>query len=435
MITGQKEAVSRFTSRPDRTGSDHPPVWKSVRVAVPLLILVVAVTIAATLIKTAPKAPQRRRPVSARLVEVEQIRFSRQHAIVHAMGVVQPAQEVDLCTLVSGEIISVSPEFIPGGRFRAGELLLQIDPSDYDLAVRQRASEVTHAQSALAIEMGQQAIARREYELLGEAIAEQDRELVLRQPQLATAQATLASAEAALAQAQLGRQRTTVVAPFNAIVKNRYVNLGAQVSASTALATLVGTDDYWVEVAVPVNQLKWITIPRSSSGQGSAARVYNEAEWGKDVYRLGSVIRVASDLEEQGRMARVLISVRDPLALKGENSGKPPMLVGTYARVEIEGIALDSVAVIARNVIRDGDRVWIMNDEDKLEIRGVQIAYRGVDDVYVTDGVREGERLVTTDLSAPVEGMPLRTRAGAKSASGSPDQRTEARGSAKRTSL
>jgi len=435
MVTDQKEAVSLFTTRPDRMGSDHPRARKSLRIALPLLILTVAVTIAAALIKTAPKAPRRPRIASARLVEVERIRFSRRQTIVHGMGVVQPAQEVDLRALVSGEIVSVSPEFIPGGRFRRGEVLLQIDPTDYNLAVRQRASEVTRARGELTVEMGEQAIARREYELLGEDIAEQDRELVLRQPQLATAQATLASAEAALEQAQLGRQRTTIAAPFNAIVKARQVNLGAQISISDALATLVGTDEYWVAVAVPVNQLKWINIPRSSSEQGSAARVYNEAEWGKDVYRLGSVIRVASDLEEQGRMARVLISVRDPLALKEENSGKPAMLVGTYARVEIEGITLDSVAVIDRNVIRDGDRVWIMNDEDKLEIRPVGILYRGVDDVYVAEGVREGERLVTTDLSAPVQGMALRTRTSTRSAGDSPNAPTETGANARGASL
>jgi len=397
------------------------------RVALPLLIVAAGAATAAFLIKTAPKAPHRQRVLNARLVEVEPVHFSRHQTIIEAMGVVQPAKQVDLRALVSGATMDVSPELIPGGRFRRGEVLLQIDPADYDLAIRQRASEVTRAQNALTIEMGQQAVAKREYELLGEDIAAQDRELVLRQPQLATAQATLASAEAALAQARLSRQRTTVVAPFNAIVKARYVDVGAQVSASTALAALVGTDEYWVQGAVPVDQLKWINVPRSASQQGSIARVYCEAEWGKGVYRLGSVIRVASDLEEQGRMARVLISVDDPLAVKGENAREPSMLVGTYARAEIEGITIDSVALIDRNAIRDGDRVWIMDDRDKLEIRPVEIVYRGVDHVCVAHGVREGERLVTTDLNAAVVGMPLRTRASAGSAGVRPGTRGGAR--------
>lgn len=426
MLTDQKETASQLTSRPDAAASNRPRVRKSVRALLPLVILVGAVTIAAVLIKTAPKAPRRPRPVSARLVEVSQIHFSRQHITVDAMGIVQPAQEVDVRALVSGEIVAVSREFVPGGRFHEGDVLVQIDPSDYDLAVRQRRSEVTRAQSALALEMGQQAIAKREYELLEEDIAAQDRDLVLRQPQLAAAQASLAAAEAALAQAQLDRRRTTVTAPFNATLKTRLANLGGQVSASTTLATLVGADDYWVEVAVPVNQLKWITIPRSWSEQGSVARVHNDAVWGDGAYRLGSVVRLASDLEEQGRMARVFISVRDPLALERANAGSPAMIVGTYARVEIEGVPLDSAAAIDRNVVRDGDRVWVMNDEDKLEIRSVRIAYRGPEHVYVTGGVREGERLVTTDLSAPVDGMPLRTRGSAEFDAGSPAERAEA---------
>jgi RND family efflux transporter MFP subunit len=346
------------------------------------------------------------------------------------MGIVQAAREVELCSLVDGEIVSVSPDFVPGGRFRKGEVLLQIDSTDYDLAVRQRESEVTRARSALALEMGQQAIARREYELLEEDIADQDRELVLRRPQLAAAEATLASAEAALAQARLSKRRTAVSAPFNAAVKERKVNLGAQVSVGSPLATVVGSDEYWVAAAVPVNQLKWISIPRSSSERGSAARVYCDAAWGEGVWRLGSVVRLASELEEQGRMARVFVSVRDPLALERANAGNPAMIVGTYARVEIEGIELDSVAVIGRTMVRDGDRLWIMNDEDKLEIRPVDIVFRGTDEIFVGGGVREGERLVTTDLSAPVQGMALRARE--KTQSGEAPDRGAETGSAGR---
>jgi RND family efflux transporter MFP subunit len=260
------------------------------------------------------------------------------------------------------------------------------------------------------MEMGKQAVARREFELIGERSGDAERALALRQPQLATAQAALASAEASLAQARLSKQRTTVRAPFNAVVKVLHVNTGARVSANAPLVTLMGADEYWVTASVPVDQLKWIPVPRSASERGAPVRISNDAEWGRGVSREGNVLRVAGDLEEQGRMARVIVAIRDPLALSSQNADRPSLLVGTYVRVAIEGIGIPSAVAIRRDVVREGDRVWIMNDSSRLEIRGVTIALRSEEVVYVTDGVRNGERMVTTNLSSAVQGQALRTR-------------------------
>ena len=86
------------------------------------------------------------------------------------------------------------------------------------------------------------------------------------------------------------------------------------------------------------------------------------------------------------------------------------MIIGTYVRVEIEGTALASVAAIDRELLRDGDQVWIMTPEAKLEIRPVEILYRGRERVLVNKGIQLGEKLIVTDLTAPVPGMPLRTQ-------------------------
>jgi len=175
------------------------------------------------------------------------------------------------------------------------------------------------------------------------------------------------------------------------------------------MATLVGTDAYWVEVSVPVDELKWIRFPRSAGEAGSPVRVRDEAAWGPDVYRVGRVIRLESALEEQGRMARVLVSVPDPLGLADPSGKTPPLLIGSYVRAEIEGTDLENVVALDRNHLRNGNEVWVMNGDGELEIRQVEIAYRGRQQVLVSDGLEAGERIVTTDLPAPVEGMRLRT--------------------------
>ena len=327
------------------------------------------------------------------------------------MGTVRPGREIKLHPQVSGEIIKVSDDFVPGGRFQAGEEILRIDPTDYKLVVQQRLSDVAQAQSNFQIELGRQTVAEREYELLGEMIREEDRDLVLRKPQLESVQAALDTAEAALEQTLLDLGRTRVRSPFNAIVKSRNVDLGTIVTSANPLATLVGTDEYWVEVLVPVDQLKWILIPRSNAEKGSVVRVYNESAWGTEAFRTGHVIRLASDLEEEGRMAQLLVSIKDPLALTPGASEQPLMMIGSYVRVEIEGTTLDSVMAIDRKLIRDGDLVWIMNEDHQLEIRPVEILFRGRDHILISQGIEPNERIIVTDLAAPVSGMPLRTQA------------------------
>jgi RND family efflux transporter MFP subunit len=379
------------------------------RLILPLLVIGAGVAMAMYYVKHPPEAKRQPPPRRARLVEVTPVRFTDERVVVHAMGTVKPAREVALQPRVSGQIIKVSDEFAPGGQFTEGDVLVQIDPADFLLGVRQRESDLAQAKSALDLELGQQAVAKREFEMLGETVKTDERALVLRQPQLARAQAAVDTAQAALDLAKLHLERTTVRVPFNAMVRERHVNLGMQVTPATTLAMVTGTDAFWIEVAVPVDELQWIEVPRSNSKDGSRARVYNEAAWGAEAFREGRVIRLMGDLETEGRMARLLVEVPDPEAMMPGQKGKPRLLLDDYVRVEIDGIELKSVAALHREWVRDSDTVWVLGADNKLEIHPVRVMFRGRDRLYVRDSLRDGERIVTTDLAAPVHGMPLRT--------------------------
>lgn len=376
----------------------------------PVLVLAGGGWIAVALMESGPKARREPPPRLARLVEVEPVRFSKQPVILKAMGTVQPARKIDLQPRIVGEVVWVSREFVPGGRFSRGQKILQIDPSDYELAVEQREADLAQAQSNLRLELGQQSIAEKEYELLGESIKEEDRDLVLRTPQLESVRAELQKTRSVLDQARLELERTQVKSPFDAIVISREVDLGEYVTAATHLATLVGTNEYWVEALVPVDELRWIELPNSKNREtGASVKVYTDQTGGHQAYRSGQVIRIAGDLEEEGRMARLLISIPDPLEPR-EDTANTPLLIGAYVRVEIDGEEIESAAAIDRRFLRDGDYVWLMNSDKALEIRPVTVAYRGRDYVLVIGGVEEGDRIVRTDLAAPVDGMPLRTQ-------------------------
>ena len=333
--------------------------------------------------------------------------------MINAMGTVRPAVEIALTPEVTGIVTYINPMVLPGGLVSAGQVLYQIDSRDYETIVQQRLSDVARAELVLRIEMGNQTVARQEYELLGDLIEEQDRELVLREPQLQEAKESLAAARAALAKAQLDVERCTIRAPFNAVIKAKHADPGARVSPTAPLAVLTGTDEYWVETLVPIDQLMWIQFPDDHNNEGSSVRIDNPAVWQQGQYRQGRVLRLMGQLEEAGRMAKLLVSVPDPLGLQGETTG-PSLLIDSFVRAQIEGHPIPDVVVLPRAFLRDGGNVWVMNDDNQLEIRPVEIVFRGREAVYVSQGLSDGGRVVSSDLAAPVDGMPLRVDSGAQ---------------------
>ncbi|BCA80846.1 efflux RND transporter periplasmic adaptor subunit [Desulfuromonas sp. AOP6] len=398
---------------PERDISSDRPKHRGsllLRYLLPLLILVGAVLIAFWLMKTGPKAKPKPKERQATLVEVQAVQVGPQRTLIHAMGTVKPAREVTLMPQVSGEIIEIAPQFMPGGMLAKGERLLRIDPTDYRIAVAQLESEVARVEAEIQLEQGRQMVARREYELLGEDVSDEEKALMLRQPQLDTLKASLDAARARVQKARIDLERTTITTPFNAVVQARHVNLGTRVTPATALVELVGTDTYWVELSVPVSQLRWLRLPETSGEKGSAVKIYDETAWGAEAYREGHLLRLAAAVEPEGRMARLLVEVADPLARQKAHAKSPRMMVGSYVRAEIAGHSVETAANIPRRLVRDGDTVWIMDDEGRLEIRPLDILFRGRDEVFVPQGLTEGERLVVTDLSAAVEGMRLRLR-------------------------
>ncbi len=380
---------------------------KYLLVVLPLVILVCGVLLTMWLLQTSPKAKPRKKERNAVLVEIDTVVAVSEKIHIKAMGTVMPAQDVDVTARVSGEILAMNENVLPGGHVEKGDVLFQLDPVDYEITARQLASEVEKAENDLEIERGNQLVALKEFELLGEKVRPEEKNLILRQPQLNILRAALETARAKYERAQLDIERTTVKAPFNGVIQSRFVNCGSQVGISTPLIRLVGTDEFWVDVTLPVKKLRWLEIPGDNRGQGSNVIITNETAWGEEMARVGRIVRLAADLEEKGRLAKLLVSVNDPLLLQGDVRGKPPLLISSYVQVDIEGRQIRNAVVIARKYLRDGNSVWLMDADNTLRIRKILISYKDHDRVFVT-GVREGEKLIISDLPVAVEGMPVR---------------------------
>jgi RND family efflux transporter MFP subunit len=402
------EQSQAMATKPQASRSIRFVVNFIIKVIVPLLIVAAALGFTKHQMDTRPQAKRKKPPRQARLVMVETARQETMAAIVDkGMGTVMPAQRVTLMPEVSGLVTALDEDVIPGGFVEANQILLHIDPRDYHAALDQRLGERAQAHLNLKLELGNQKIALQEYELLSQEVEGDERELVLRQPHLASAEAALKAANAALARAQLDLERCRIAAPFNAVIETKHVDPGARVGPGSALLTLAGTDAYWIDLKVPVTDLKWIRIPQGNQRNGSKVKVIDQDAWGAHGWREGRVIRLLAGLETQGRMARLLVAVEDPLALHSQK-GKPPMLLGSYVRAEIEGVDLTGGIPLRRELLRDGDQVWVMKGDQTLEIRPIDILFRGREQVYVGSGLAPGEKIVVTDIAAPVAGMALR---------------------------
>jgi RND family efflux transporter MFP subunit len=374
-----------------------------------ILVFLLAAGTAFLLYSTSPETGKARPKRPVPLVETAEISPGREKVIVEVFGTVVPSKRITLQSEVEGRIIEQNPELIPGGLIGRDDMVIQIDPSDYELLVNGYRAELEEAMFERDLEQGRQVIAGREWTLMEEEIetSEAGKRLALREPHLKLVKAKVEKAESRLAAAELALKRTTVRAPFNALVLEEFIDKGQLVSRQTSLVTLVGTDQFRVQVSVPVSVLPRISSPGASGHKGSAAKVLFEAVSGAAVIRHGYVLRIMGDLDPEGRMARILIAIDDPFNLQaGGRDGK--ILLGSYVKVRIDAGVLDDVYRIPRQALREGNMIWVKDSADTLQIRPVTVVWRRKDDVLVNVDLKQGERLILSRLQSPLPGMAVK---------------------------
>lgn len=370
--------------------------------------LIVLSILAAVLIFKTKSQPQRKK-ISAMIpvVEVIGIQPVSTSVTVNCMGTVIADREAALQAEVNGRITGIMNGLVEGAFVCKGDVLLTIDPRDYELAVQKAEASLHSAQSDLRLEEGQQAVAKHERELIG-SDSELDRDyedLMLRVPQLKAAQASVEAAQAALDEARLDLQRTRVTAPFDAVVQSLDVDEGDYASSSKTLVELVAADRFFVRASLPVSSLSM--FPNLGKTEYAA-----QVRLTDGAMRDGSLYKLLPDLSEQGRMTRILVTVDDPLSA---DAGRP-MLLGEYVRVQLTGKTVENVYPIARSSLRDGSVIYLMDSANCLHVVPAETVQGYENQVLVRAEVSNGWKLVTSDIAAPVEGMELRVYTGSSEA-------------------
>ncbi|WP_276165413.1 efflux RND transporter periplasmic adaptor subunit [Zobellia alginiliquefaciens] len=381
-----------------------------------LAILGVGIVMTILIFSTEPEAKQEGASVeTAMLVDVISVKKGTFQPVIVATGTVQPVEDVNLSPLVSGQVIRRDPAFTPGGFVKKNQVLLQIDPADYRNTLELRKSEFMQSQTTLDTEMGRQQIAEQDLKLISDdslfgnnPLSEEERQLVLRKPQLNAVKANISAAKAAVDQAQLDLERTTIRAPFDAHILSQNVTKGALVAQGDNLGRIVGVDHYWVLATVPIAKLQWLSFPNGNSEKGASVRIENSSAWANDAFREGYLDKQIGALDDQTRLARVLVKVADPLATKKELKGKPKLMIGTFVEVKIQADSVTDVVRVNRDHIRNNETVWVMK-EKKLEIRKVTIDLTDDTHAYISEGLEDDEKVVVTDLSTVSNGIELRT--------------------------
>jgi RND family efflux transporter MFP subunit len=378
------------------------------KTGIPVIVIIVGAVIMLALISRRPAPVREIKKEPGILVEVIRAERENRELIIKGTGTVEASEEVSVIPQVSGRVIYASPDLNVGGFFEAGEVLFEIESTDYELALEQARSAKANAEYELARIESQAQVARSEWELISKNSDTPPNPLVLYEPQLKSAKAELVSASARVEQAMIDLERTKVRSPFNARIRSESIDKGQYVQAGKEIALVAGTDS--AEIAVPLqpDDLLWLNIPRQGERRKGADSLVLLNMGGVTYEWHGSVVRSTGEVDLKTRMMRVMVDVKDPYGLEKESSTYPNLAAGSFVDVHIKGKVLEDVFILPRSAYRDNSTVWIMGNDGTLTIRGVTPVRIERENVIISQGIDEGELVIKTDISGAANGMKLR---------------------------
>jgi RND family efflux transporter MFP subunit len=385
--------------------SKHKP--RIIHFIVTLVLIGIGALVFVVLTATKPKLERTQPPVTKPMVNVARIKTRPQVVIISGEGTVRPLREIQLVPQVNGKVVFVSRALVNGGEFQKGDVLLRIDPVDYQLAVTLAQARVKDSESNLRVAEEEAAVSREEWQLLYKADPKNNEipALVAKEPQLAAAKAKLAADRADLQKAKLNLERTEIKAPFDGRVDEENVDIGQYVAVGQALATLFSINQAEIVVPFEDEDLYWFHVPGFTPGDepGSVVSVSTRVA-GRESIWPGRVVRAEGKLDERTRMINVVIRVNKPYETK------PPLAAGLFVTVDIEGRTLENAAMLPRAALRENNMVWVVDKNGQLTFRKVNVARLTSDAVLVEGGLKNGEMVVVSSLKAVTDGMTVRFR-------------------------
>ena len=363
----------------------------------------VFISIAMNLLKPAPLKAES--PDTAVAVKTQILQRTQAKLLVESQGTVLPRTRTSLTSEVSGTVLEVSPHFVVGGFFKAGDLLLQLDPTDYEVALQRANANLISMNAQLTFEQARAIQAEKEWGMTGRP-AEEAPLLALRKPYLEEARANVLQAEAEVKQAQLKLQRATIRAPYTGMVAAKSVDIGQYVTIGATLGETFAID--FAEVRLPLTKRDLSMMNSFSMAdkdhqleitlRGSIDE--NITEWQANLVRTEGVINQAN------RALYIVAQIDDPYGrLKSSEAAGKPLMMGTFVSAIIGGKTIDNAFAIPRIALLQGNKVALVDDEQRLRLRVIEPIFADSDFYYVSQGLDEGDEIIISAVGVPIDGM------------------------------
>ena len=379
---------------------------KLLKISAPIFVLALSVGVVSALSAAKP-APEKKEETQ-RLISlyVDEVKSDTVTMSVQTQGEVRPKTEIDLIPQVSGRIVGISEAFAEGAEFSAGETLIKIDDTNYKVAVIRAQARVAGAHVAVQRELANAKIKKEHW--LDKRTNGEPTPYALNKPQVMEAEALLLAAEADLKEARLNVARTEINVPFLGRVREKNVGIGQYVTAGSSLGLVFSTET--VEIALPLTdaQLQELNLPMGFMADAfNAPKVQFTARVGSREHSwTGRIVRTHASVDQQTRLIYAIAEVEDPYGLGSDNGA--PIAVGMFVHADIAGVSSQAALVLPRLALRNANKVYVINDENRLEIRTVEVLSTSEETVLVSTGVEVGDKVVTSTIPAAVDGMEVR---------------------------
>jgi len=371
----------------------------SIRPILPALaIMVTAVIVAWFLMHNKPEMIRKPPPQAAQMVvETEQLQPRDYDVFIHSYGTVEPRTRVELKSQVSGQVIFVSDYFRAGGYFEKNDILIKIDPQDFESLVQVSSASLATAKQSLLEEQARGYQALQDWQRLGAGT--EPSALVLRKPQLLAAEAQVTAAEAALNQSRLNLKRTIIRAPFTGRALSTQVNISQIVAAGNSLAEIFATDALEVRLPLRNQDLRFIDLPESYRFKTADAAKLPQVDIDSSLVVperwSGQVVRTEGAIDESSQQLHVVARIDDPYGTEAE--GRQPLKIGQYVTARIKGKHLTDVLVIPNRTIYQGTYVYVV-EKGLLKRRAISVSWHNDEDAIIDSGLAAGDQLVLTAL-------------------------------------
>jgi RND family efflux transporter MFP subunit len=375
----------------------------------PLIVIIVAFVIAWLMSLTKPDSLELESPNREVAVKTVVIQKSQVQLKVKSQGTVQPLTRTMLVSEVSGIVMALAPQFEVGGTFAKGDVLIKLDPADYQVAKQRADAQLQSAKAQLLSEQARSSQAKKEWEMTGRPLNEAP-VLALRTPFLAEAQSRLLQAQAEVKQAELKLQRTVIRAPYAGMISTTMVDVGQYVTIGARLGETFAID--FAEIRLPMTD-------KDLSKLGWNANSAEQSIFNKNKVQLKSTVNVESvtwqavlvrsegTIEQSSRVQYLVAQVADPYNIKGVVD-RPRLLIGSFVEAMVSGKMIDDVYTLPRHALRSNNRVATVDSDQRLKLLAVDYTYEDQTNYYVNAGLEGQVEVVTSGMGIMVDGMKLK---------------------------